>query len=71
MSDYTEAEIRRSQRLLASLLGIRTCGYCETDIGLRVVHHGCGSEPAEYVCEHCFAPTDTGPTWDDLEEVKT
>ncbi|WP_395451165.1 hypothetical protein ACHMW7_16060 [Aminobacter sp. UC22_36] len=42
------------------------CPYCGRTTGLRQVHEGCGSIPAEYTCEGCFTATDTGPCFDDL-----
>ncbi|MCA0276300.1 MAG: hypothetical protein LCH86_09865 [Proteobacteria bacterium] len=42
------------------------CPYCGRTTGLRQVHDGCGSIPAEYTCEGCFTATDTGPCFDDL-----
>ena len=42
------------------------CPYCGRTTGLRQVHEGCGSIPAEYTCEGCFTASDTGPCFDDL-----
>lgn len=42
------------------------CPYCGRTTGLRQVHEGCGTVPAEYTCEGCFTASDTGPCFDDL-----
>jgi hypothetical protein len=45
------------------------CPYCGTTEGLRAIHKGCGSVPAEYTCEGCFTAQDDGPCFDDLRPV--
>lgn len=47
------------------------CPYCGKTTGLRQVHEGCGTVPAEYTCEGCFTATDDGPCFDDLPVVAT
>jgi len=48
------------------------CVYCDTDeneVALRVYHCDPWMNVESWICEECFTPQDTGPCWDDLEEV--
>jgi len=48
------------------------CVYCdadENDTQLRVYQCDPWGRIESWICEACFTPQDTGPCWDDLEEV--
>jgi hypothetical protein len=48
----------------------KKCSWCGKTKNLRKLHSGFWTIQAEYICEDCFTPTDTGPCFDDLEETE-
>jgi len=48
------------------------CCYCslnENETKLRVYQTDPWGRIDSWICEECFTPQDTGPCWDDLEEI--